>query len=94
MEHVAAEPQGLSGERPGTCPHVNRNDPRCATRFSLGRIDQAFTVCFGAYHGCPMYHRISGELDAEARSGPVIAVTVSARNPRHDAPAPLRATGT
>ena len=22
----------------GCCPHVDRNDPRCGTRFSLGRI--------------------------------------------------------
>ena len=28
----------VGGERPGTCPHVDRNDPRCATRFSLGLL--------------------------------------------------------
>lgn len=94
MNHVAAEPRGHSTERAGTCPHVNRNDPRCATRFSLGRIEQAFSVCFGAYHGCPMYHRINGEDRATVRATPPIVVTISARSPRHDVPVPLRATGT
>jgi len=49
---------------PEACPHVDRNDPRCSGRFSLGRLDQAFTVCFGCFRGCPMYHRINRELHA------------------------------
>ncbi len=50
------------------CPHVDRNDPRCMHRFSLGRIDQAFSVCFGAFHGCPMFHRINRDEHAAQRS--------------------------
>ncbi len=42
-----------------TCPHIDRNDQGCGHRFSLGRIEQAFSVCFGAFHGCPMYHRLN-----------------------------------
>jgi hypothetical protein len=73
----------------GACPHVNRNDLRCATRFSLGRIDQAFSVCFGAFHGCPMYHRINAEHTRQAHTEPpTVAVTIR----RHAIP--LRATGT
>lgn len=49
----------------GSCPHVDRNDSRCGSRFSLGRLEQAFTVCFGSYHVCPMFHQINIELSAE-----------------------------
>ena len=43
------------------CPYVNRADHRCSTRFSLGKIDQTFSMCFGAFQGCPQYHRIHAE---------------------------------
>ena len=76
-----------TGAATSSCPHVNRNDPRCATRFSLGRINQAFTVCFGAYHGCPMYHRINSEIAADAAE---VSITVTCNG----ADLPLRATGT
>lgn len=67
------------GRDAGVCPHVNRNDPRCSSRFSLGRMEQAFSVCFGAFHGCPMYHRINAEAVAcEVTSAPLVAVTISA----------------
>jgi hypothetical protein len=83
------------------CPFVNHNDERCSSRFSLGRIDQAFSVCFGSYRACPMYHRISGEV---SRYGtPNTAVAVSACG-MHEPPfinvttngraMPLRRTGT
>ena len=76
---------------PGSCPHVDLNDQRCATRFSLGRIDQAFCVCFGAYAACPMYRQITHELSTTARASaepPVITVTTNGHA------LPLRATGT
>jgi len=44
------------------CPHIDRNDTRCGHRFTLGRLDQAFSVCLGGYHGCPTYLRITNEL--------------------------------
>jgi len=44
------------------CPHIDRNDSRCGHRFTLGRLDQAFSVCMGGYHGCPIYQRITNEL--------------------------------
>ena len=46
----------------GACPHVDRNDARCGHRFSLGRLDQAFNVCFGAFHACPLFQQLSGEV--------------------------------
>ena len=83
----------VGGERPGTCPHVDRNDPRCATRFSLGRIEQAFCVCFGIYHACPMYHRIGREVALRrAANGTAVTVTISRGLPH--APTPLRPSGT
>ena len=79
-----------TGQGTDACPHVNVNDQRCASRFSLGRIDQAFSVCFGVYHGCPMYHRISQEIaEAEVQSRAMVTITVSG----HGIELPLRATG-
>ena len=60
------------GDMHGGCPHVNRNDVRCGSRLSLGRLDQAFCVCFGAFYACPMYQQINAEL-AEAQRSPAAA---------------------
>ena len=85
MDDVQPRP----GELLAACPHVDRIDARCGTRFSLGRIDQAFSVCFGAFHGCPMYHRINSEVPQPAAIPALVTITVS-----HAATVPLRATGT
>ncbi len=78
-----------------SCPHVDHNDSRCGSRFRLGRLEQAFGVCFGAYHVCPMYHQINqeqtgarGTSNAAARVLPLITVT------NNGSDMPLRATGT
>lgn len=78
----------------GVCPHVDRDDPRCASRLNLGRLDQAYSVCFGAFHLCPMYHRIGAE-DRAARSSPQPLVETLRTTPLtcHGQPLPLRATG-
>lgn len=64
----------------GVCPHVDRNDARCSHRFSLGRIDQAFNVCFGSFHACPLYHRIGGEVanvdSQQQRIQPLVEIRV------------------
>jgi hypothetical protein len=70
------------------CPHVERNDLRCCTRFRLGRINQAFSVCFGAYRGCPMFHRINGELREPRDDHAPVVITVSGHGVE------LRPTGT
>ena len=84
------------------CPHVDLNDPRCNSRFSLGRLDQAFCVCFGAFHACPMYHQINADLAGKRPPMPaagscelspdrgleVVSVTIGGLD------ATLRATGT
>lgn len=74
------------------CPFVDTNDPRCGSRFSVTRLEQAFTVCFGSYRHCPMFRRISamplaGQPARPARSA-LIEVTA------HGSSLPLRATGT
>lgn len=73
------------------CPHINRDDHRCNNRFRLGRLDQAFCVCFGAYRSCLMYHRINRERIADGQSEatrPLVMVTSNGSQ------VPLRATGT
>ena len=77
--------------RHDSCPYVNDDDPRCESRFGLGRLDQAFTVCFGSYRVCPMYHRMSAEAatGAHMKTRPdVVEITA------HGQAVPLRATGT
>lgn len=91
MDDVAAcERQSIPNN--GACPHIDRDDIRCASRFSLGRLDQAFSVCFGSYRGCPMFHRINQEQFARARDAatpePLITITAHGRS------VPLRPTGT
>jgi hypothetical protein len=69
------------------CPYLERDDPRCATRFSLGRLEQMMDVCLGAgVAGCFMHHRIRHEDATSSHSRPVI--------PTHDGhPLRLRPTG-
>ncbi len=46
----------------GACPFLDRNDERCASRFSLGRLEQMIDVCLGTgSSGCLMYHRLRME---------------------------------
>jgi len=55
------------------CPHIDRSDQRCASRFSLGSIDSMFHYCCGGFHGCPVYHRINMELSNADSSTPRVA---------------------
>ena len=57
-------------ERWGACPHVDRNDARCGHRLSIGRLDQAFSVCFGSFHACPHFHRINNEVAIDDPDAP------------------------
>ena len=73
----------------GACPHIDRDDHRCSSRLCLGRLNQAFNVCFGAYKACPMFHRINCEIAVEDDvAAPVVTITA------HGSQLPLRATGT
>jgi len=71
-------------DSPGQCPFVLAEDPQCASRLTLGRLDQAMTICFGRFQTCPMYHRLSRGIQE-----PFIACTIE----RIDVAVPLRATG-
>jgi len=71
------------------CPYVDRNDSRCANRFKLGRMEQAFSVCFGTYHVCPMYHSISAELKRPSALMAAIPVALTT----HGQPQCIRRTG-
>jgi hypothetical protein len=43
------------------CPYVENTNPACSSRFTLGKLDQACSVCFGAYQTCSVYQRVSGK---------------------------------
>lgn len=51
------------------CPHVDLNDPRCSSRFTLAGVEDAFGVCCGGHHGCATFHRINMELRFRATVG-------------------------
>jgi len=93
-EAIEASPESPQSRNASAaaCPYVDRNDPRCATRFSLGRIEQAFSVCFGAYYGCPMFHRINSERTPTPRAA-VVQLTIMSGS-GHGRGLPLRPTGT
>ena len=58
------------------CPHMDANDPRCASRFSLASLGDAFGICHGGFHGCAIYHRIHLEASLRAKIGPEAAARI------------------
>ncbi len=72
----------------GSCPYLDRNDPRCSSRFALDRLDQMLDVCLGpGAAGCFMHHRIRHEDDFATASDHLTSLT-------HDGqPLRLRPTG-
>ncbi len=56
------------GSADGPCPFINRNDSRCAARFTLGRLGEAFRLCVNDHHDCHVYDQIEREQDRLAAS--------------------------
>lgn len=80
-----------TGRMNAGCPYVDENQACCASRFSIGRLDQTFSICFGTFHGCPMYHRLSeAETEAARRAETRVVLTVN----DHGRRLPVHATGT
>lgn len=88
------------------CPHIDRNDARCAHRFNLSTLDQTMSVCFGLFHGCALFHRINREeralhdtpavaLDASLADGdhPTVLPFINVTIHANGNAQPLRATG-
>jgi hypothetical protein len=42
------------------CPFIEDGNPACSSRFTLGHLDQAYSVCFGAYQSCSVYQQLAG----------------------------------
>src|SRR5437763_16380129 len=51
------------------CPFLNRPDPRCADRFQIDHLDDAFDFCLGDYGACPTYLERLVERRARRLSG-------------------------
>ena len=45
----------------GGCPHLTKNDTRCAHRFRLPQLDQLFEVCCDRFLSCSVYHHLTRE---------------------------------
>ncbi len=41
------------------CPHVDAGHVACSSRFTLGRVDEAFDTCFGAFGTCGVYQQLA-----------------------------------
>lgn len=78
------------------CPFLNRADGRCATFFSLDRLEHAFAYCFGQYHQCRFYvellverrvRRLSGCCadDGDDGTSPLVQITLPNRRRQHAA---------
>ncbi|MDP7005888.1 MAG: hypothetical protein QF718_06735 [Phycisphaerales bacterium] len=42
------------------CPFIEDGHEACSSKFTLGRLDQACSVCFGSFKSCSMYVQLSG----------------------------------
>lgn len=71
---------GLKINQDLPCPFIDANDPRCAARFSLRRIDEAFGVCLsGGYAACPAYRQLVREREHGAPDHLAIHLTIEGR---------------
>lgn len=91
------------------CPFVDLNDKRCASHFTLSRMDEAFDLCMRRHLHCVTYYQILQERrGASSELGiPNVRITIegrsiAVRDPRKEpavaatiscAPPELRATG-
>lgn len=48
------------GESMG-CPFMDCGDSRCSRHFSLGRLDEAFTICLNGFSTCETYYQLRDE---------------------------------
>lgn len=55
------------------CPFIDEADPRCAGRFSLSRLGEAFGICLNKHRCCSIYSQLRREL------GEPIPITIHAR---------------
>ena len=76
----------LSSDGKTPCPFINRNEPRCADRFSLTRLNLAFDTCLNGYRTCATYKQLIQERQRERRSV-TIHVSVNGRETVDDASA-------
>lgn len=49
-------------DRDAGCPHLGRDDARCAYRFRLDNLEELFEICCQRFEGCALYYRINREL--------------------------------
>ncbi len=48
------------------CPYLDRCDTRCANRFTMINLPEAFRLCAGSFDACGVYHQIRlSELPSE-----------------------------
>ena len=50
----------------GGCPHLSKDDARCAHRFRLPQLDQLFEVCCDRFLSCSVYHHLAREQGVAA----------------------------
>ncbi len=65
-------------------PLLGREDPTCADRCQMGRLEEFFAICCGNYRRCQTYHRLRAEEARAAAPGsdPTVALTAHGRELR------------
>jgi len=85
-----------------SCPFLERDDPRCARRFTLSHLEEAFDYCLSRYTECPSYHQLQQEAPGGEPESLPQPITIFGRRVERfvrdarpaPAPIPLRQTGT
>ncbi len=53
---------GPKNDCENACPFINYGDSRCAARFSLCQIEQAYLFCLSSYTACSTFYQLATEL--------------------------------
>lgn len=70
-------PPPPAGPCEGSCPFIDRDDPRCAQRFSIRQLDQVFSLCLNDPHACGVYQQLAWEQRPGDTQPPIPTLTVN-----------------
>jgi len=60
------------------CPYLDRCDARCANRFTMVNLPEAFRLCAGNFEACGIYHQIRLSEFASEHEEPFVHSTCPA----------------
>ncbi|QDU35445.1 hypothetical protein KS4_35260 [Poriferisphaera corsica] len=57
-----------SKEESSQCPFINAKDSRCASRFNLAHLSEAFHICLNNPMTCPTYQKMTAEQSRKEKA--------------------------